>query len=137
MSLVVVGTTLKEMNGRKHEQGGSVLSTDERFFRGMYLEIHRVDGSLVSNNEIIGSLSSVIAPVFDRALSQLDTLVGTIPQMNDPIDAGLPHFDRFVDNLRMVGATSGVASVTIEIQRKTEDIIRPRTGVTLQELPWT
>ena len=51
--------------------------------------------------------------------------------MNVPIDAGLPHFDRFVDNLRMVGATSGVAFVTTEIQRKIEDIIRPRIGVNI------
>ena len=65
----------------------------------MYLEIHRLDCSLVSIHEVIGSGSAVIAPVLDRALSQLDTLVATIPQINDPIDAGLLPFDDFVEYL--------------------------------------
>lgn len=33
MSLVVKGTTLKEMSGRNHSEGARVLSTDKRFYR--------------------------------------------------------------------------------------------------------
>ena len=49
--------------------------------------------------------------------------------MTVPAEAGLPPYSTFVEHLKRIGATAGVAAVTIEIQRKIEDIIRPRTGV--------
>ena len=129
MAIAVQSTTLREMNGRRHEAGSRVLSTDKRFYRGMYLEISRADGSMKAIHECIGSGSSVVAPVLDRALSELDSIIGIIPYLADPEEAGLIPYEDFVQQLRRIGISTGIEAVTLEIQKKIEDVIRPRAGV--------
>ena len=73
-----------------------------------------------ASHECIGSGSIAIAPALDRGLSDQDRIIGTIPQMNDPAEAGLLPFDEFVAALNRTGLTSGSEGVTKEIQVKSK-----------------